>query len=251
MKLVSLLLCFLPVWMTAQNTSGQIFFTQTVQIKISLPDDAPEEMKKMVPPTQVNQQTLLFTENETLYRDVNEEDNNNLDISHQDEDGNQVQIKIQRPKDVFYQNLDKGTVVEGREFMGRNFLVQDNAETLRWKISAEKKQILGYSCQKAVLQDTSKTVTAWFTTDIPVSAGPAVYGQLPGMILELDMDNGARLYTADKVILKPIEDKAIVAPDKGKPCTRAEYKKIVDDKMKEMGIEQGSGGGGVKIMVRH
>ena len=39
--------------------------------------------------------------------------------------------------------------------------------------------------ERKEIDDTS-IIVAWFTTDIPVSAGPEVQGQLPGLILGLE-----------------------------------------------------------------
>ena len=42
-------------------------------------------------------------------------------------------------------------------------------------------------------------VYAWFTDQIPVNGGPEGYYGLPGMILELDFDDGTVLVTASNV----------------------------------------------------
>ena len=36
-------------------------------------------------------------------------------------------------------------------------------------------------------------MTAWFTPEIPVSTGPAMYGGLPGLILEISDGNRTML----------------------------------------------------------
>lgn len=239
----------LPLASFAQKTEGQILFNETVKIEIELPDDAPEDMKKMLPPEQTNQQVLFFNEHATLYRDLSEKDQKGLDIEHNDGEGGQVRIKMMRPQNVLYRDLDNDKVVESREFMGRNFLIKDDVKSQKWKLTGEKKKILDYNCQKAILVDSTKNVVAWFTTDIPVPAGPETYNGLPGMILELDMDKGKRTYVATKAEFKSPEKDAIKAPAKGKECTRAEYDAIVAEKMKEMNAENG-GGGGMKIIIK-
>jgi GLPGLI family protein len=121
---------------------------------------------------------------------------------------------------------------------------------MKWKVSAEQKQIAGFQCQKAVLQDTSRQVEAWFTTQIPVSVGPGEFADLPGLILELSMAGGDRTVVAEKVDLKPVEAKMIEKPTKGKSVTREEFNKIRDEKLKEMGAEPG-GGGTMKVIIRN
>jgi GLPGLI family protein len=81
-------------------------------------------------------------------------------------------------------------------------------------------------------QDTSNVV-AWFTTDIPVPAGPDFQGQLPGLILELTLNNGQQVYKAIEVSPKVSMSK-IKPPKDGKKLTAAEFTKERDALMEEM-----------------
>ncbi len=54
------------------------------------------------------------------------------------------------------------------------------------EILDETKQILGYKCQKAIMEVYDKKVTVWFTTELPYSTGPWVLHGLPGLILSVD-----------------------------------------------------------------
>ncbi|HEX2532496.1 MAG TPA: GLPGLI family protein, partial [Chitinophagaceae bacterium] len=76
-------------------------------------------------------------------------------------------------------------------------------------------------------------VVAWFTTDIPVPAGPDVQGQLPGLILELDLNNGRDVYRAVEVTQK-VNTSAIKEPKGGKRLTQAEFEQERDKAMEEM-----------------
>ncbi len=78
----------------------------------------------------------------------------------------------------------------------------------------------------------TETITAWYTPMIPASHGPAEFGGLPGLILELNTGNTTMLCT--KVVLNPQEEIVIEIPEKGKEVSREEYRKIVDEKAKEM-----------------
>ena len=44
-----------------------------------------------------------------------------------------------------------------------------------------------------------RVVTAWFALDMPLSYGPENFQGLPGMILQIEMYNGATVYTAKKI----------------------------------------------------
>ena len=84
-----------------------------------------------------------------------------------------------------------------------------------------------------------------------MSIGPGEFADLPGLILEISMANGDRTVVADKVELKTPDKKAIEKPTKGKSVTRAEFNKIRDEKMKEMGATPGGGGGTMKVIIRN
>lgn len=76
------------------------------------------------------------------------------------------------------------------------------------------------------------TVTAWFTPQIPVSNGPAEYGGLPGLILEMNIDRVTIL--CSKIVLNPENVKPIKKPAKGKEVSREEFNAIVKEKTEEM-----------------
>ena len=175
-----------------------------------------------------------------------------------------------------YKDLNTGISTQATELGGKNFLIIDTIKKAPWKISAETKQILGINCHKAtqkVLQPlrqqrslnfnrngattTTDTilkppapkeieVVAWFAETIIAPVGPDSYGKLPGVILELNVDNDAIVYTATSV-KQTIDAKVFKEPKKGKKVTKAEYAKL----MRELFQNQGGGGnGGGQIIMR-
>ncbi|MFT5678490.1 MAG: GLPGLI family protein [Saprospiraceae bacterium] len=85
------------------------------------------------------------------------------------------------------------------------------------------------------------TVTAWFTPMIPVKNGPAEYGGLPGLILELNIDRQTIL--CSKIVVNPADGMEIKKPSKGKEVSREDFNKIVKEKTEEMRENfRGSGG---------
>jgi GLPGLI family protein len=100
--------------------------------------------------------------------------------------------------------------------------------------------------ERKEIADTS-SVIAWFSTDIPVSTGPADYqGQLPGLILEMDINNGRIIYKAIELGTK-VDVASIKEPKGTKKITPAEFDKERDKMFEEM--EKNNGGPGRTIRI--
>tara|TARA_B100001996_G_scaffold19162_3_gene15635 strand:- start:10383 stop:11270 length:888 start_codon:yes stop_codon:yes gene_type:complete len=85
---------------------------------------------------------------------------------------------------------------------------------------------------EVVINAEIETITAWYTPQIPVSHGPAEYGGLPGLILELTTESTVMLCT--KVVMNPEKRIEISAPTKGEFVTKNEFENIVELKVNEM-----------------
>ncbi|MEI2721574.1 MAG: GLPGLI family protein [Gemmatimonadales bacterium] len=132
-----------------------------------------------------------------------------------------------------FTDLESGNYVELRTLLGRTFRITDARPSFGWKLTGESAKFLGYPVFQAIAKQDSTSIEAWFTPDIPVSAGPAQYGGLPGLILTLAIDSNRVVYTATAVDLKtPVEK--ISTPSDGSKVTRAEYDKLLAEKQAEM-----------------
>ena len=161
-----------------------------------------------------------------------------------------------------YKDLVSKKSLQSTEFMGKKFLISNNPDKIKWVMEKEQKMIGNYLCFKAtakapkpktmtsVWRNTEKqndsikdssideseeeylTITAWYTPQIPVSHGPAQYGGLPGLILELTNDSTVMLCT--KVVMNPDKRIQISEPKKGEFVSRTEFENIVEVKTKEM-----------------
>jgi len=79
------------------------------------------------------------------------------------------------------------------------YTVAQPLPSFNWVVSPDNKVIEGFSCQKATGQYSGRTYTAWFTTQIPVQAGPWKLQGAPGLILEAFDASGEIWFTANKV----------------------------------------------------
>jgi GLPGLI family protein len=121
------------------------------------------------------------------------------------------------------------------DMLGKTYIVDDTLHTPTWKILNQIKEVAGFICMKAETVDTVKNqkITAWFAQDIPVMAGPERYFGLPGLILELDINDGDVVITASKVEFKKLTNEFNLKKIKGKKISDAEYTKIIADFIKD------------------
>ena len=161
-----------------------------------------------------------------------------------------------------YKNIKENKIVQSQEFYGKRFLVKDKLYRLEWSMGTETKKIGDYTCYKAKafvpsvelnwfnfswsdlssntdkdageekLEEKLTVVEAWYTPQIPVSQGPAEYWGLPGLILEVSVDNTTLLCT--EIAISKGDKADIEAPAKGKEITKKDYTLTVREKMVEM-----------------
>ena len=140
---------------------------------------------------------------------------------------------------MVFRDFAKGQKVEVEEFAGKMYVIEDSLVTPSWKVMNKIKDIGGYVCMMAVSEDTVKgqKITAWFANDLAYSAGPERYFGLPGLILEVDINNGELIMTASKVEkVVAVEGLELPKKMKGKKLTTAEYdqmmRKFISDSIK-------------------
>jgi len=236
----------------AQSTQGTIIYEETRQLQFNFGNDArSEEMKSMIPSQVSTYKQLLFTADASIflkYENLEKQSANEMNFTNAS--GGNIAIKMKEANNEFFRNIAKGKTVEKIEFMSKDFIISEPKVEFAWKITGEIKTILDYTVMKATIEDTAGVIEAWFTTQIPVPAGPDKYGNLPGLILELSLEGGKRIFTATNINLNNVEEKLIVAPNKGKNVSREEFEKIRAEKMKEM-EEMYGGKGRTRMIIDH
>lgn len=223
--LSSCLFSFLTVF--AQNTEGVITFEEKMNLHRRIQN---EEMKARVPEFRSNNMELIFRGDECIYKAIEEEEDEETNTGN-------VRMVFRRPNVEIYRNYATSKRVEQRDMMDKKYLIETDIKQTAWKLGTETKKILGYECTQATLNDTARKqeLVAWFTMDLPLTAGPQNFGSLPGMILELDINKGEILMFAKKIDLKKVKDNAIKAPTKGDKITEEELKQKRDEMMKRNG----------------
>lgn len=230
----------------AQMKEGKVVYERTMQMRRP---GMSAEVAQVIPQERKDNFELLFGNNQSLWQVIPNPDGDQNTFSN----GGMV-IRMANNTDVTYFDFEKARRVDQREMFDREFLVEDSVQKLSWKLSEETKTILGHTARKATAirigtrtQMTmekgemkreqvadSSSIIAWFTTDIPVPAGPVEFqGQLPGLILELSVNNGRQVYKAVEVSPK-VNLSNIKEPKGGKRLTVAEFNQEREKLMEEM-----------------
>jgi GLPGLI family protein len=136
-------------------------------------------------------------------------------------------------------NYDKNTLHDIIDLQGKTLIIEDSLHAPKWKILNEMKEIAGHVCMNAVMTDTVKKqkVEGWFALDIKNNGGPERFFGLPGLILEVNINNGGMIITADKIEEKKLTTELDLPKKiKGKKIKEIDYyntiKKLYEEKRK-------------------
>lgn len=182
-----------------------------------------------------------------------------------------ISVSMSGDGDKYMNTKDKISYTE-EDIFGDEFVIKDSLPKIAWEITNETKIIGDYNCVKATyIEPVSKndleayeryqektkngkpsffemkkpepqTITAWYTSEIPVSFGPNGVWGLPGLILQLENEN--YIYFCTKVSLKNNEKVKIKIPNSGKVISKKEYEKYEKKMQKQMEDNDGP------IMIR-
>lgn len=234
----------------AQNTEGVVSYKRkTHWLKIigrmtflsqEEKDRAAQTWKNFEEENNAEKMKMAFNANESLYTYAGEQG--------QTDDG---QYSWRNRELVLYRNFEKDRKTEVEEMLGKNYIVEDSLHTPVWKIGNQIKDVAGYICMRAETEDPIKKqkITAWFAQDIPVPAGPERYSGLPGLILELSLNDGDVLIEATNVTFRKLTPDDLKLPKlKGKKINDAAYDAIIRQRIAESMSSQRNpyGWGGIR-----
>ena len=212
---------------------GTVVYTRTTTYTLN-PTGNPEwdAYAKGLPTKGKFEKTLFFTSDASLYDEAALE-KEEVSIPQQKAMFFATYGKPPKPSlKSLYINFQEESKTTLQEFMTREFLVESKLENKGWKLDPTRKKIGEYVCMKATMNLEGDTVTAWFAPEIPVSAGPAEYYGLPGIVLAVERF-GETILLATSVDLTPPPAELLVKPDAGKKTSPEEFDRIVEEKVAE------------------
>lgn len=130
----------------------------------------------------------------------------------------------------------QGTVTKYEKILNKLYTI-DSKISLDWKIENDKKIIGIYTAQKAMLNFKGRVWEAWFTNDIPISDGPYIFNNLPGLILEIKDNKENFIFICNSISKNKINIKPFLSL-KPITITQNKYKQLLidhyNDPFKEM-----------------
>lgn len=272
---ISALLTVFPAM--AQIKEGKVTYERTMQFQMRLQNVDPA-IANNLPRSRTDRFELSFTPTKTLWEslpDMDAQEGGGGFGGPGGGGGGGPMFMRFGGDDYVFTNLESGVSVSRQELNSKNFIVTDSIQKLAWKLTDETKPILNHTARKAVAEriaprfvmtmengemkrtevaDTTQII-AWFTTEIPVAAGPEFSGQLPGLVLELITNSGRTVYKATEISTK-VNPSSIKEPKGGKAITAANFAKEREKMFEEMRrnmppggqrtmrMQMGGGGGG-------
>ncbi len=263
MKKIVTLIAFLSIGAvhlaSAQKFTGMATYKTDTKMEIQMDSsqmaDHMDDLQKQLRMAMQKEYQLTFTKSESNWKEQEKLNNPN--------NGGAVQIRIMGmgggADGLLYKNTKDKKTIESTDDFGKLFLISGDLEPYEWEMTAETKQIGKYTCYKAITKqevtemhlsdingDTSeeekkvtRTITAWYAPEIPVSHGPENYWGLPGLILEVS--DGSRIMICTQVILNPEKEAIVKIPTKGKKVTSEEYGRIMNEHLEKMNKMYGGG----------
>lgn len=139
-------------------------------------------------------------------------------------------------KNVVYNDYKAQKTITQKPVFEETFLVEDSLVKIKWKITADTRNIAGFECRKAIgIIDDTIAVFAFYTDEILINAGPESANGLPGMILGMGVPRIHTTWFATKVEINGVDLKKVIPATKGKKVDRKTMISSLDKVLKQWG----------------
>jgi len=170
---------------------------------------------------------LLINGNKSLFKTSNSMDTHNNSLS-------KFAYTLVGGDGVYYTDQTEKIKLHQLEAYGTTVLLKTALDAQNWELTDETKTIGAFVCYKAILEQVNYEIIVWYAPDVYLRFGPAGYGNLPGLILELSVTNNliSYLYYATHINFNPEILPEIEKPVKGKLVTQKQLDQM-GEKAKE------------------
>jgi len=88
-------------------------------------------------------------------------------------------------KEIF-KNYPSGKFSVTDRIANSDYLYEEDKNIFTWQIEPDTREILSYTCQKAVVDFRGRHYEVWFAPELPINDGPWKFSGLPGLILAVE-----------------------------------------------------------------
>lgn len=82
-----------------------------------------------------------------------------------------------------YKNHPSGKISITDIIANSDYIYEEDKNLFQWQIESDTREILSYTCQKAVTNFRGRRYEVWFAPELPLNDGPWKFSGLPGLIL--------------------------------------------------------------------
>jgi len=133
-------------------------------------------------------------------------------------------ISSQGDSKEIFKNYPAGKITVTDFIVSSNFLYEEDRPAFQWQIEPDTREIMSYTCQKAVADFRGRHYEVWFAPDLPLNDGPWKFSGLPGLILAAE--DSAKYFTFKAIGIEH-SDKPVLFPQKDYVKTsRKEVEKV-------------------------
>ena len=212
-------------------SQGRIEFMRSVNVYAQISkeeenDQWAEVRKKLSNHFRTSYFDLYFTRNKCLYKPGRESDDKDPPFFWQPP----------AQDNIVWSDLETTLGISRKNVFEQAFLVQDSLRQIKWKITDETRNILGFNCRRAnaIIMD-SIYVVAFYTDEILTTGGPESFTGLPGMILGVSLPHQHVSWFATKVDAIKVTDAQVAPPAKGKKVDNAGLLQNIKGSLKDWG----------------
>ncbi len=137
----------------------------------------------------IGKNASVYTSYDKLNRDLDMQKQVAEQIKNQGGGGGPMSISIKRTEssattqnDIFFFANENKLISKERLF--NNYLMEEDAPKINWKISKDTMSFSGVKCQKATSYFKGRNWIAWFAPELPFQSGPWKLNGLPGLIIQ-------------------------------------------------------------------
>ncbi|SHE79285.1 GLPGLI family protein [Chryseobacterium sp. OV279] len=201
---------------------------QNIYYKLKFVRDTKNSGKKLeaVCILQLGEHSSKFSDFNSLRKDSLMEKFSHLDHLGSKE-LNQTLNLSEKWKNVVVKSFSEGKIIV-QDVAKNTYQYEERQPVLNWALETETKNILGYSCNKAIAKYRGRKYTAWYSKDIPIHNGPYVFQGLPGLILEIE-DSKSNFHFMAVGIDKKAADIYLRSEKRILVITREQFRKIAQN----------------------